>query len=76
MAIVDLAKITGASVLEVATPEDVADTYESNDDTNKYTDDEVTKLGLCKPTIIVTQTEYDAIVLPDNDTIYIIRPEV
>lgn len=76
MAVVDLAKIENVTELEVATAAEVADTYESNDDTNKYTDADVAKLAKCKPIIILTQVEYDAIVTKDTDTLYFIRPEV
>ena len=76
MAAVDLAKIVNVDELEVATAQEVADTYHSNDDTNQYTDAEVTKLGLCTPTVLITQVEYDALPSPDTTTIYIIRPAV
>ena len=76
MAIVDIAKIVSTTQLEAATSAEVAEVYESNDDTNKFTDAEVAKLGNCKPIIILTQVEYDAISVKDTDTLYFIRPEV
>jgi hypothetical protein len=76
MAVVDIAKIVNVTELEAATAAEVAETYESNDDTNKFTDAEQTRLSNCKPIIILTQAEYDAIGLKDTDTLYFIRPEV
>lgn len=72
----NLLKKTGTGAAETATPAEVAEVYEFNDDTNKFTDAEKSKLEQCKPITVTTQDAFDAIPAKITDSIYFIRPEV
>lgn len=76
MAVVDIAKIVGVSEIEAATAEELKTAYLEADDVNSFTDAEQAKLTDCKPIIILTQTQYDALPSKEVDTLYFIRPEV
>ena len=71
-----LTKKTGEGELETATPAEVAEVLFSNDNTNNFDDDAVDKLNECKKIVFLTQTEYDAIVLYDDEIWYVIRAEI
>ena len=56
----------------VATPTDVADTYLSNADTNRYKDEDKSKLASCLEVSVLTLAQYEALDEPDIETLYVI----
>lgn len=66
-----LTKIDGTEVAP-ATPTDVADTYLSNADTNRFTTDDQSKLASCLEVEVLTAAAYEALDEPDIETLYVI----
>jgi hypothetical protein len=69
-----LTKLDGTEV-KTATPSEVADTYLSNADTNRFKEEDKSKLEQCLPVEVLTQEQYNAIIAADTDdteTLYVI----